>query len=293
MSRQERSAWVTIVIAVLLAAGVAAAGSAGGARAGGLPVFALAVALAFAIQWAAFVPAYLLQSERFYDLTGSLTYLTVTGLAVALTSERDARSFLLLVLVVVWAVRLGTYLVRRIHKAGSDERFDSIKSSFPRFLMTWTLQGLWVSLTLAAALAAITSGVRRPLDVVAVLGAVVWAAGFAIEAAADRQKSVFRADPANKGRFISSGLWAWSRHPNYFGEIVLWAGIAVIAVPVLQGWQWVTLVSPVFVTLLLTKVSGVPLLERRADERWGGEAEYEAYKASTPVLVPRPPGPRR
>ncbi len=189
----------------------------------------------------------------------------------------------------IWAGRLGTYLFRRIRRAGKDERFDRIKPSFVRFLNAWTLQGLWVSLTLAAALAAITTTTREAIGVVTVIGALVWVAGFGIEATADRQKSRFRADPANKGRFISGGLWAWSRHPNYFGEIVLWIGVALVAVPVLRGWQWVTLISPVFVAFLLTRVSGVPLLEKRADEKWGGQEDYEAYKASTPVLVPRPP----
>ena len=116
-------------------------------------------------------------------------------------------------------------------------------------------------------------------------GLLIWAAGFAIEATADVQKSRFRADPANRGAFIHTGLWAWSRHPNYFGEIVLWIGVAVIALPVLQGWQYVTLISPLFVILLLTRVSGVPLLEKRADEKWGGQDDYEAYKRRTPVLV--------
>jgi steroid 5-alpha reductase family enzyme len=105
----------------------------------------------------------------------------------------------------------------------------------------------------------------------------------------DAQKNRFRADPANRGKFIQTGLWAWSRHPNYFGEIVLWIGVAIIALPVLRGWQYLTLISPVFVTLLLTRVSGVPMLERRADEKWGGQEDYEAYKARTPVLIPRPP----
>jgi steroid 5-alpha reductase family enzyme len=289
MEKSERNALVALPVVVLIGAGVALAGSQGGGEVGGIPVFALAVALAFAIQWLVFIPAYLLQSERFYDLTGSLTYITVTALAVLLSPEVDARSLLLLVLVVVWAARLGTYLVRRIRKAGKDDRFDAIKPSFLRFLNAWTLQGLWVTLTLAAALAAITTATRKDLDFVALAGFLVWAAGFAIEATSDLQKSRFRADPANKGRFIHSGLWAWSRHPNYFGEIVLWVGVAIVAVPVLQGWQWVTLVSPVFVAFLLTRVSGVPLLEKSADERWGGQDDYEAYKARTPVLIPRPP----
>ncbi len=289
--RAERMSAVAIGVAVIAGAGVAWAGSQGGAAAGGVPVFALGVGLAFVIQWLAFVPAYLRQTEAFYDLAGSLTYVTVTVVAVALAPVVDARSLLLLVLVVVWAARLGTYLVRRIRKAGRDDRFEAIKRSFVRFLAAWTLQGLWVSLTLAAALAAITTTARAPIDGVVFAGVAIWAAGFAIEAVADWQKSRFRADPANRGRFIRDGLWAWSRHPNYFGEIVLWVGVAIVALPVLQGWQYVTLVSPLFVALLLTRVSGVPLLERKADATWGGQADYEAYKARTPVLVPRPPRP--
>ncbi|MEX1288318.1 MAG: DUF1295 domain-containing protein, partial [Acidimicrobiia bacterium] len=105
------------------------------------------------------------------------------------------------------------------------------------------------------------------------------------------QKSAFKADPANEGRFINTGLWAWSRHPNYFGEITLWTGIAIAAIPVLSGWRWVVLISPIFVYLLITRVSGVPMLEKKADNRWGGQEDYERYKANTPELVLRPPRP--
>jgi steroid 5-alpha reductase family enzyme len=289
MNKSDRNALLAFPVILLVAAGVGWAGSEGGAAVGGIPVFALGVALAFVIQWLVFIPAYLLQSERFYDLTGSLTYVTVAVVAVAASPDPDARAFLLAVLVVIWAARLGSYLVRRIRKAGKDDRFDEIKTSFPRFLIAWTTQGLWVTLTLAAALAAITTTEREALGAVAYVGLAIWVVGIAVEATADYQKSRFRADPANKGRFIHSGLWSWSRHPNYFGEIVLWVGVAVIASPVLQGWQWATMISPVFVAFLLIRVSGIPMLEKKADQKWGGQEDYEAYKSRTSVLVPLPP----
>ncbi|MBN1402756.1 MAG: DUF1295 domain-containing protein [Anaerolineae bacterium] len=289
MDKSDRNAWIAFPVVILAAVGMALAGSQGGATALGMPIFALAVGVIFVIQWVGFVAAYLLRTERFYDLTGSLTYISVTIMAVLLSPVVDGRSILLLILVVIWAGRLGTYLFLRVLHTGKDARFDEIKRSFIRFLNTWTLQGLWVTFTLSAALAGITTTVRKPLGWFALIGGLVWIAGFGIEALADAQKSRFRADPTKKGTFIQSGLWAWSRHPNYFGEITLWVGVVIIALPVLRGWQWVTLISPVFVTLLLTRISGVPILERRADERWGGQEDYEAYKARTPVLIPRPP----
>ena len=288
MKKADRNSLLAVILSILVGAGVAWAGSQGGGTVMGIPVFALVVGMAFVIQWLVFIPSYLLQNESFYDLTGSVTYISVIVVAVLLSPEVDGRSILLLGLVIIWAVRLGTFLFRRIRKAGKDARFDELKTSFFRFLLTWTLQGLWVSLTLSAALAAITTTTRKGLDIFALIGFLVWALGFAFEVVADTQKSRFRADTANKGKFIQTGVWAWSRHPNYFGEIVLWIGVAIITLPVLRGWQWVTLISPVFVTLLLTRVSGVPLLEKRADEKWGGQDDYEAYKERTPVLIPRP-----
>jgi steroid 5-alpha reductase family enzyme len=213
----------------------------------------------------------------------------VVWLAVLLIPEADARSWLLVAFVSIWAIRLGTFLFRRVRAAGEDRRFRDIKPSWSRFLVAWTIQGLWVSLTLAAALAAITTMVRRDLGIFALVGTLVWLLGFGIEVVADRQKSAFRADPENKDKFINSGLWSWSRHPNYFGEIVLWIGVAIIAIPVLSDWQWLTLISPVFVFILLTRVSGVPMLEARADQKWGGQVDYEDYKARTSQLILRPP----
>ena len=278
-----------ITIAVAIGAFMSWAGSDGGHRVGALPVFALCGALAFAINWLAFIPAALKRTERYYDLVGGITYITVTLVAVVLSGELDVRRAVVAAMVMVWSLRLATFLFLRISKDGKDSRFDKIKNRPPRFFLAWTLQGLWVLLTAAAALAVITGGVSKPLGAIGIAGIAVWLMGMFIEIVADRQKSEFKADPDNEGKYIDVGLWAWSRHPNYFGEIVLWVGMAIVAVPVLQGWQWATLISPVFVAFLLMKVSGIPLLEKKADERWGGQADYEEYKRKTPVLVLKPP----
>jgi steroid 5-alpha reductase family enzyme len=289
VNKTELRAILAIPIILVFAAVIAWAGSQGGFVVFGIPILFICVAIAFIIQWLAFIPAYIQQTEKFYDLVGSITYLSVTWIAVLLSPVVDLRSWLLLAIISIWAIRLGTFLFRRVRAAGEDRRFREVKTSFVRFLIYWTVQGLWVSLTLAAALAAITSMTRLDLGIYAFFGFLLWVVGFSIEVIADRQKSKFRVDPNNANKFINTGLWSWSRHPNYFGEILLWVGVAIIAIPVLSGWQWLTLISPIFVAILLTRVSGIPILEKLADEKWGGQTEYEDYKANTPVLIPRPP----
>ena len=255
----------------------------------GWPVFALCGALAFAINWLAFIPAAIRQTEHYYDLTGGITYITTVGIAVWLVEPIDPRAQLVAAMVILWALRLSTFLFRRVSAAGEDSRFDVIKRNPIKFLLAWSLQGLWVLITASAAFAIITGGTSKPIGIFGVVGALIWVAGMVFEIVADTQKSRFRADPANEGKFIDSGLWAWSRHPNYFGEILLWLGIAIIAIPVLEGWRWATLISPVFVAVLLLKISGVPMLAAKADKTWGGQPDFEDYKKKTPVLIPRPP----
>jgi steroid 5-alpha reductase family enzyme len=281
----------SIPVILAIAAAIGWAGSQGGQRIGEIPVFALCGVLCFALNWLVFVHAYAAQTERYFDLTGSLTYLTVVACGLAL-GNRDPRALLLALLVGLWALRLGSFLFARIRRDGADRRFDALKPDFARFLLTWTLQGLWVFLTISCGLAAMTTATPVRLGPLAALGTAIWIAGFAIEAIADRQKRLFRADPANRDRFITGGLWAWSRHPNYCGEILLWVGVALIALPALSGWPLVTLVSPLFVYLLLTRVSGIPLLESRANARWGSDPDYQAYKTRTPLLWLRPPSAR-
>ena len=288
-TRSSRASLIAIVVALVIGALVALAGSQNGAMLGGIPLFALAVAAAYVIQILAFIPAVLLRTERFFDLTGSLTFLAISVALVLLTPMPDARSWILAVMVALWAARLGSFLAMRVHKAGSDGRFDEIKGSPVRFLQVWVIQGAWVSITAAAAWIAISTDAanRAPIGWLTVVGIVVWVLGMVIEIVADAQKSAFRADPKNKDEFIRTGLWSRSRHPNYFGEIVIWVGVFVTAAPVLTGWQWVAVLSPLFVILLLTRVSGIPLLEARAEKKWGDRADYIEYRESTPALLPR------
>ena len=274
-----------IVVAVLVGLAVAA----DSIDRAGLPAVVWCVIIAFAVNWVVFVHSWITRSELYFDLTGSLTYISVTVLAVILADERSAATWLMAALILTWATRLGTFLFGRIRADGKDGRFDKIKTDFLRLLMTWTLQGLWVSLTAIAAWTAITRVGGAEIGVLTWIGLAVWLLGFAIEVQADRQKSAFKADPANDGRFISTGLWAWSRHPNYFGEITLWVGMALIALPSLSGWSYFALISPVFVTILLTQISGVPMLERRGLKRWGDEPAYQRYLEQTPSLILRPP----
>ena len=289
MSTQSRTSTIGIAAALLIGAFVAAAGSDGSSKVGWVSVFALCALLAYVINWVVFIPSSRAKTEKYFDLTGSVTYLAVIVVALLLSDDLDARAAIVAAMVGVWALRLGSFLFRRVRRDGRDGRFDEIKVDPLRFFMTWTLQGLWVLLTVACALAIITSVERRSIGWLAILGIALWLAGFAVEVVADQQKSTFKRDPTNKGRFISSGLWAWSRHPNYFGEIVLWTGIALMAIPLLSGWRWVVLISPVFVTLLLTRVSGIPMLEARAQDRWGEDEEFQVYTRTTPMLIPQPP----
>jgi steroid 5-alpha reductase family enzyme len=255
----------------------------------GLELIQQAILIAFIIQWIAFVPAYIFQTEKFYDLTGSITYISVVSyVSFQSNSALDINigGILLASFIMLWAIRLGSFLFLRIHKAGEDKRFKLIKPSPTRFFMTWTLQGMWVSLCSMCALTAIASKNGVGLNTLFFIGAFVFLSGLIIEIIADKQKSSFRANPENKEQFIRHGLWSYSRHPNYFGEITLWLGISIMSLSSLSGWQYVTLISPLFTYLLLVYVSGVRLLEISGMEKWGHLESYQTYLIDTPSLFP-------
>jgi len=279
---------VTFLICYLLAATV----SGGTIKSDGLSLIMVAMVISFAIHWILFVPSYIFQTEKFYDLTGSLTYVTVLSFVVFIKKTTvhemlDLRSLLIYGCIMIWTVRLGGFLFWRVLKDGHDKRFKTILPSFTQLFMTWTLSAAWVFIQSLSALVALTVISTVEMGLVGWLGLVLWIFGFGFEVLADHQKTKFKADPANDGKFITGGLWDASRHPNYFGEIVLWLGISVMAVPVMSGLQYVSLVSPVFGFLLIYYVSGVRMLEARSDKKWANNAEYQEYKRNTPVFFPK------
>lgn len=283
--------YISVIIAFFIGALIAIGGSQNGAQYHGYPILFICLMISFVLHWIAFIPAYLARTEKFYDIAGTVAYLSVLATASYLTmissnNNLQLRSIVAIILVLIWALRLGIFLFVRVLKAGEDRRFREVKQNFSKFLVWWSVSALWVFLTAANALTMIINNVSFTDDFYFYFGLSLWLIGFSFEAIADEQKRRFKSDKKNKDAFISTGLWGLSRHPNYFGEILLWVGMAVIALPTLIGWQYVTLISPIFIYFLLTRVSGVNLLEDRANQKWGGTEEYESYVKKTPVLIP-------
>ena len=254
----------------------------------GIDLVKQVILYAFLIQWALFIPAYIFQTEKFYDLSGSFTYIFVicyVSYGFYLENGINIGNIILGSAIIIWAIRLGSFLFIRIHNAGEDKRFRSIKPSATRFFMTWTLQGMWVSICSACALTAISTSEGVQVNSLLYVGLAFFLIGFLIEVVADSQKSKFRSNPENKNKFINTGLWSLSRHPNYLGEITLWLGITIMSISSLSGWQFVTLISPIFTYILLVYVSGVRLLEASGRKKWGHLESYQDYLKKTPSLI--------
>ena len=241
----------------------------------------------FAIQIIVFIPSFIFKTEHYYDLTGGITYISTMVIALVLKNNYqsiDLISLLLGSMVIIWATRLSLFLFLRVKKSGEDVRFKKIKHSFSWFLMTFMLQGLWVFMCVFPALIVISS-FNSGLNNYAIVGSAVWLFGFIFEIIADYQKSYF--NKFNKGKFISSGLWSMSRHPNYFGEFMLWLGITIASIGYIDNYKYIVFLTPIFVYLLLTRVSGVNLLEEIGDKRWSNNKDYKDYKKNTPIFFPK------
>ena len=247
-----------------------------------------AVIISFLLQWTLFIPAYFFQTEKFYDISGSINYISIVIYIYYnnyITHGFNLGNLILSFLIFLWATRLGIFLFLRIQNDGEDKRFRSIKPSPAKFFMTWTLQATWVSICSLCALTGISSDSGIIINNLFFIGLTFFVLGFFIEVVADSQKTKFRKNPKNKNTFINSGLWAYSRHPNYLGEIFIWIGISVISFSSLSNLQFATLISPIFTYVLLVYVSGVRLLEASGKEKWGHLKSYKEYIKKTPRLL--------
>ena len=247
-----------------------------------------AAVIDFGIQLVGWAFAAALKTEKFYDLCGSLAFASTAAMTYA-SSARLPRQGLITGLVCTWTARLGMFLVRRVFRDGGDSRFDEVKNQPGTFLVYWMLQGAWVWVTALPCFLVNGVASQSALHWGDYVSMALWIVGFITESTADFQKSAFMSDAKNKGRFIDTGLWSVSRHPNYFGEILMWCGVAGVAVSMnaSPGISVASCASPLFVTFLLTQMSGIPILEKMADERWGNETAYQEYKRNTPCLIPR------
>ena len=279
------------LICGLIAFLVSLASSQNGVSYNNYPILIICMALSFIIHWLVFIPSYFYKTEKFYDITGTVAYLSIlltTAYLINLVNDEGIllRSIISIIFVMIWAIRLGIFLFKRVIKVGEDKRFEHAKKSFSKFLMFFNISALWVFLTIVNVLTMIINNSDSVTDLFFIIGFSISIIGFIIEVVADMQKRKFRTNISNKGQFISSGLWSISRHPNYFGEMMIWVGMSFATIPILIGWQFITLISPIFVIFLLTNVSGINLLEASANDKWGADKNYQDYKDKTSVLIP-------
>lgn len=240
-----------------------------------------------AINTAMFLVAYRYKTDRLTDISYALSFIVLVATALFLKDVTNER-LIVAALVVGWAIRLGTFLLIRIWHIKVDHRFDDMRNSFSKFGKFWELQAVSVWVILIPSLLAL-SHASVAFTAISYVGCGVWAVGLVLEAVADVQKYRFNQNKQNAGKWIDQGIWHYSRHPNYMGEMLVWVGIYLVVFATLTTAQaLVGLVGPLFITCLLLFVSGIPPLERGADKRWGDDPRYRAYKRRTSVLIPLP-----
>ena len=248
----------------------------------------LSLLIVLLINGVAYLIAYYLQTDKLTDLTYSLTFIT---LAVFFMSRNIAdTSILIASLPIIWGIRLGGYLFYRILLKGKDYRFDSTRRVWWRFGGFWMLQALSIWVISLPYVLALDSGIHLELDgilpITSMIGVIIFSIGFITETIADNQKFRFKRQPENKDKFISSGLYSIVRFPNYAGEILVWIGIFIACLPYLEGWALLSIVSPIWIIILLIKISGIPYLLTSQNERYGERASYQQYLSKTKKLIP-------
>jgi steroid 5-alpha reductase family enzyme len=248
--------------------------------------FIFLLGLAVGINILMFIPAFLFKTDKLTDISYAASFLILASI-VASQSTQELGHILLYAFVTLWSIRLGGFLLYRINKQGRDKRFDEMRSKFFSFLKFWLLQGVSVFVILIPALL-YWQNENLNYNTLSVIGAIIFIIGLSVEFLADIQKFNFNQRKNKSTAWIDEGLWSRSRHPNYFGEISVWFGIYLFVLPSLSLNQaLIGLIGPLFITSLLLFVSGIPLLEKSADKKWGNKKRYQEYKKRTPVLIPK------
>lgn len=255
-----------------------------------------------ALQLSCFAVAYTCKFDLITDFAGSMNFVLLGVITLVLGGDYDTRQVVVTAMLCVSRVELALFLFYRVCKRKSDGRFDKIRGSFLKFLGFWIFQIFWVY-GVSLAVIRINSARRvdspPPIGPADVFGWVLWVFGFVIQFTSDLQKLWFRADPANNLKICNKGMWKYSRHPNYFGEICMWGGLFITGIPIWlsdgNADGWLTVISPVLTIVILLFLSGMPTAEGQSLKRYytNGDAlknAYEAYRAETaPVITCCPP----
>lgn len=236
-----------------------------------------------------FILASSLKTDKFTDFTYGLSFIILSLLLLFKNQTFYLYQILLASMIAIWGIRLGTYLVIRIIKIKKDSRFDQIREKPLEFFKFWFFQGLAVWVIMLPAVHVFNQTQDKNLNILMIAGTIIWLVGLLIETVADWQKFVFKNNPQNKDRWVNLGLWKYSRHPNYFGEMSLWWGIFIFSIPFIQGPAWLTVIGPVFISFILIFISGIPPLEKRYNQKYANNFQYQQYKKKTSLLIPLPP----
>ncbi|MDY0097087.1 MAG: DUF1295 domain-containing protein [Candidatus Dojkabacteria bacterium] len=235
-----------------------------------------------------FIYAAINKTDKVTDLSYGLTFLLAALFSFYLNIDYSTPfRIILLILVSVWAIRLSVYLFVRILKTGKDKRFDGIREDFKRFASFWVLQAISIFVILLPTTYILLGEFDTTLNILSYIGLGISALGIIIETVADYQKFVFKSKQENKGRWIQSGLWKYSRHPNYLGEIMMWVGLFIYVSFYLNDLAILTVISPIYITYLLIGVSGIPTLEKAYEKIYEGNRDYAKYKENTGKLFPK------
>ena len=233
-----------------------------------------------------FIHSYFFKSDIFFDLVGSFSFLSIGIASLLLLPDIDANQILIFFLLVFWSLRLGPFLFLRRIGAGNDERLSEYFKSPISLYFLWCMNSLWVFFTSLSMIIIFSSKTPYDFGLLQWLGLIIWVFGYIIEVISDSQKNKF--NKTNKGKFINIGLWKYIRHPNYLGEIIIWFGIFVISLNYIGSFSsMLSILSPIFVYILLRYLSGVPQLEKRGDQKWGHLKEYVKYKEKTGIIFPK------